>query len=220
MNIKATERNVIVKIELDNKEKYRFSNGTEIIIQKGFDYNLRQDAPSLAEIVDGDDLPSGSLCLVHHNASHPTFNIPNIFDEEGNEIKNLYSISTDMVFCYKEENKNWHPTKEFLITLRLYKEYKGFLVGIEPEQIPQMLYVVSGKVNGIDLSGKVVITSKFSDYEIIFHEDGRETSLVRTRVREIFGINNELTEQVMNGEILIGSNLKKAKKINKCQTNQ
>ncbi|MEO9210788.1 MAG: hypothetical protein ABI208_06805 [Ginsengibacter sp.] len=207
----APERNIVVKIDLENKEKYKFASGIEIILVKGFNFNRREDSPSIGTIIDGDNLPHGALCLVHHNSTHDTFKIPNVIDEKGHLLEDLYSISTDMVFCFKEEGKNWQPTKEFLITLRLYREYTGVLLGIEPKQIPQMLYVVCGKVGDKDLSGKVVITSKFSDYEVIFNENGRETSLVRTRVREVMGINTELTKEVKDGKILIGNNLETAK---------
>lgn len=211
MDIKATSRNVVVEVEMDNKEKYTFSNGTTIRIQKGFGYDLRKEWPTFGKIIDGGGLPKDALVLIHHNSTHESFKIPNIFDDEGNRINNLYSISSDMVFCFREENKSWQPTTDFLITLRMYREYKGILLDIKPTKIPQMLYVVSGILDGKDLSGKVIITSKYADYEVIFFEDGREQSLIRTRVREVMGVSNELTNEVHSGKVLIGNNLENAK---------
>lgn len=208
MELIATKRNVLVNIQLDNKTKLKFKSGVELFICKTYNYNLREDNPSICTIIDGGDLPKGSLALIHHNSVHDTYKISGIEDEEGNIMDNLFSIPNDMVFCYKEdENKEWIPNKDFLITLRVYKPYGGVIAGIRPDLVKQRLYVVKGEIEGTDLVGKVAVTTNFSDYEIIFREGGIEKSVIRTRSREILGIDLFSTSKVLSGEYLVGNNL-------------
>lgn len=213
MNLKATHRNTLVYIEKDNKEKYKFKSGVELFIVKGHSYNLREDNPSIGKIIDGEGLTKDSICLLHHNASHETYHIEGVEYDNGQIIKNLYSVPLDMIFCFKEdENKNWVANKGFLITLRLYKPYVGLIEGVPHNQIKHRLFVVNGNVEGAEVEGKVVIVSAYSDYEIIFREDNVEKSVIRTREREILGIDVEATKKVFNGEYLLGNNLEDAKK--------
>lgn len=219
MKLKAPVRNVLVRMQLDNKEKYKFANGMEIQIMKGFDFNKRIDSPSIGEVVDG-IIPTGAMCLLHHNSSHDSFKVFGYKNEAGKLIENLYSVAEDMVFCYKENGKEWQPMKDFLITLRIFKPYEGVLTGIEPKQIIQRLYCLSGKVSDYKVEGKAIIVTKHSDYEIIFHQDGKPSSIIRTRLRECLGIDYDLTNEIKNGKLLIGNNLEDAKILNEieCQT--
>lgn len=211
MMLKAPSRNVLIKIQLDNKEIYIFDNGNQLVISKGFDFNRRKDSPSFAKVVDGDNIPKGAVCLIHHNASHDSFKVFGVKDDEGKTINNLFSVAEDMVYMYKEEGKDWMPYKDFLITYRIFKPYLGILTGIEPEQVKQRLYIRKGNIPNYEVDGKVLFVTPFSDYECIFHENGKETSVIRTRSREVLGIDLDLTRRVLKGEYLIGNNLQTAK---------
>lgn len=215
MNLKATARNVLCYIETDNKEKYKFKSGVELYVVRGFNYNLREDNPSIAEVIDGEGFEQGDLILVHHNASHPTYHIEGIEAQGGQIIKNLYSVPQDMIFCRKgAENKDWIPNKDFLITLRVYKPYAGLIQGVQPDLVVNRLYVVKGDVDGYNMEGKVACVSPYSDYEIIYREDNIEKSVIRTRSREILGVDLSATEKVLSGEYLVGNNLSDTKKLN------
>jgi hypothetical protein len=64
------------------------------------------------------------------------------------------------------------------------------------------------------LDGKVVMVTKNSDYEIIFHNDeNREERMMKTWLREIMAIDENLTKQVKNGKILVGLGENYAKKL-------
>lgn len=207
MNLKAVERNYLVRMIMDNKEKYKLTDDIEIEIQRGYEFNRRLDACSFAIIIDGEGLPTGAEALVHHNAGTPSFQVPNL----KNEGQDVYSIPTDFLFCYREEGKDWMPAKDFLITKRIFKKYEGALFGIEPEQVSQRLYIEKGVYPNYEVEGKVCVVTKHSDYEIIFHDNGKEKSLVRTRTRELIAIDKNLTDEVKNGNLLIGNNLKDVK---------
>lgn len=218
MNYKAKSGSILIKIDSKQKERYSFGNGTTIHIEKGFDFNLRQDKASMAEIIDGENVPSGVECLVHHNAQEPTYEVFNeniLTQQEKLDGYKILSIPDDMCFCYFE-NGEWVPCKNFLITKRIFKPYKGALVGIEPELIKNRMYVVKGfdEWDGekTDLSGKVLVTLVNADYQIIFHtKENREESVIRTRSREILAIDEGVTKKVKEGELLVGLNHSESK---------
>lgn len=131
--------------------------------------------------------------------------LPKKKKKEGFKIR---SIEEDMCFCY-HDGKSWQPCKGFLISLRIFKEYKGLIVGVEHERINKRLYIVSGvdEYDGeiTDLSGKVCVVTENSDAELIFHDaENKEGRVIRTMNREIEAIDNDMTEQVQRGELLIG----------------
>lgn len=193
----ATKGNVVIKIDLDQKTKYRFPNGQEIFISRGHEYNLRLDNPNVAEVLDAENIPTGSLCLIHHNACQDSYKVF--------ELQNIFCVPTDLVFLYNF-NGEWQPNTGFLITQRIYKPYKGFLIGIENERIKNRLWVDKGIH-----AGKCVIVLRNSDYRIVYFIEGREYSLIRTREREVIGEDAELAEKIKTGEYFIGVNSKSSK---------
>ena len=78
------------------------------------------------------------------------------------------------------------------------------------------IYITSG-----ELTGNVVTTVISSDYEIIYQDDdGTEGRIIRLRYyndgndrNEIIAIEHELTEKVINGELLVGYNVSDATKL-------
>jgi len=212
---------VIVKINFKQKEKYQLTEGVTIEWQRGYNFNLREDRAASGYVIDGEGLPVGAYVLTNYLATEPSYEITNqtILTDEEKEIGfKVVSIPQDMVFCYLE-NGEWQPYFEYLITTRIFKEYKGVLVGIENEQIKNRLYVIKGEIewDGVkeDLAGKVCIVTEFSDYQIIFHDtDSKEQSVIRTRDREVLAVDNTLTKDVQNGELLIGISSVNSAKLN------
>jgi len=102
--MKALKGNVIIKINTKQKWKYALTEDIELYIEKGFDFNKRQDMPSRAEVIDGEGLPAGAEILIHHNATGDSYEVPYIHEflteEEIEEDYKIYSIPMDMCFAY------------------------------------------------------------------------------------------------------------------------
>jgi hypothetical protein len=100
--------------------------------------------------------------------------------------------------------------------LRIFEPYTGFLQGVEPTLIKNKIYVTSG-----DLAGNVVGTVISSDYEIIYqNDDGTEGKIIRLRYypegndrNEVISVEHEMTQKVINGDLLIGYNISDAAKL-------
>ena len=112
-----------------------------------------------------------------------------------------------MIFLYRKGDA-WFPVKGFETGLRVFKPYEGILQGIEPKLVKDKLFITSG-----NLKGKVCLTLKSCDYQIVFQDiNGREGNIIRLRHsddefhprEEIVAVDNEATELVQKGELLIG----------------
>lgn len=211
--LKATKANVLIEVDMDNKTKYRFDNGTEIFISRGHNYNLREDAASVGKVLSAEKIPKGSMVLIHHNATQDSYKIFNLGKD------NVFSVPNDQVFLFND-GSGWQPNDNFLITYRIFRRYKGLILGVEPERVEGRLYVIKGKIDDDSepLDGKVAIVTPNSDYEIIFHENGKSKSIIRTRSREILAEDVEMTTEVNKGdytsEYIIGNNSKDAQPLN------
>lgn len=221
--MKAIKGNVIIKMDVLQKWKYNLTEDIQIQIEKGHDFNLRQDRPSRGYCINGDGIPYDAEVLVHHLTTEMNYEVPYIHEfltekeiEDGFQI---FNIPEDMVFAYRTDKKEWTPYKHFLITQRLFKEYEGPLTGMPKEKIKNRLLVVNGKDEWdgeeTDLSGKVMIVTENSDYEIIFHDtDNRPYSIIRTRQRELVAIDEGLTKQVFDKKIFVGLDEKNCHPLN------
>jgi hypothetical protein len=215
--MKAIRGKVLVRIDTKQKERYALEGGPTIIIEKGYNFNLREDRASMGEVVHAYDIPTGAMVLIHHNATDKTYSVESndiLTDEEYRNGHRILSIPEDMVFCYNE-GSGWIPCKNFLLTKRIFKPYKGSLVGIQPEQVKNRMYVVSGwdEWDGKkkDLSGEVVVSLVNCDYLVIWHtKENKEDMLIRTRHREIIGLDSGLKKDIQKGKYLIGNTLKDA----------
>ena len=216
-NLKHVYGRVVVKIDEQYKNSWKFSDGTQIRYERGFNnFNRRQTSPTNAIVISGENIPAGVEILVHPNAVHDSNRIFN-YKDSNDDIK-YYSIHTDMCFAWYD-GKSYKPLPPYEFALRVFKPYEGKLSGIEPEQMKDTLFVTSG-----DLKGKVVSTLKASDYEIVFqNRDGKEGNLIRfrpfgdkekQREEEAVAILEHVTEKVLKGEYLVGISLSDAKQIN------
>lgn len=209
--MRALRNKVLIRIDMTQKEKYSLGNGKTLHWQRGFNFNLREDRATYGYVVDGNGMKEGTPVLVNYLSTEPSYAADNetiLTEEEKKEGFRIRNIEADMIFCYFDGEK-WQPCKGFLITKRIFKPYNGLLVGIEHERIKGRLYVVKGfdEYDGevTDLSGKVCCVTPHSDVELIWHdESSRERRLIRTMNREIEAIDNDMTEQVKNGELLVG----------------
>jgi hypothetical protein len=223
INLKTNDGRILVKIDTQYKNSYRFGNGTNIRLERQFNnLNRRETEPINAIVEYSDYIPKGSEILIHHNSVHDTnriFNYGNISDDLKNDVIYL-SLPKEECYCYREVNSStWNACYGFALAERVFEPYVGIIDGIEPTELKNTFYITTG-----DLKGLVVRTLKSCDYEMIFQDnDGRENSLIRIRHfengwnerEEVVGVDYHLTGLVKKGKLLVGVNIKKAKVINK-----
>jgi hypothetical protein len=221
MKLKAPSNRVIIKVDLESKNSHTFKDGTKIKLERVYDnFNMRYVKPVNAEVVDATDMPVGSEILIHHNATHDTYKIFNYQKPtaEASSDMQYFSIPIEECFMWRSEKGSmWNPLNNFITGLRIFEPYTGFLQGVEPTLVKNKIYVTSG-----ELSGNVVGTVISSDYEIIYqNDDGTEGRIIRLRYypegndrNEVISVEHELTEKVVNGDLLIGYNISDAKKLN------
>lgn len=220
MKLKAPSNRVIIKVDLESKNSHTFKDGTKIKLERVYDnFNMRYVKPVNAEVVDAKDIPTGAEILIHHNATHDTYKIFNYqrpTTEASSDIQ-YFSIPIEECFMWREgKGSIWNALNNFVTALRIFKPYNGMLQGIEPEVMNNKLYITSG-----ELKGRAVNTVISSDYEIIYqNDDGTEGRIIRLRYypdgndrNEIIAINDNMTELIENGDLLVGYNKSDAKKL-------
>lgn len=233
MKVKSINGKILIKMNIKQKEKFALTKDINIDIQKGYNFNLREDRASFGYILDGNNMPNGAACLVHHLSIEPSYEVPYlhyfISDEDIREGFRVYNIPVDMCFCYREGKGEWQPCKDFLITKRIFtpaKELKGGLILPDninlPERVKGAMYVVSGfdseEGNNTDLSGLVCLTTENCDYQIIWHEeDNKEYSLIRTRLREIMAVDHDMSNLVKENKLYLGLTEKYCKTLSQWQ---
>jgi hypothetical protein len=237
MNLKAVENRVIVLIDIEGKNSYRFENGTVIRFERNWDtFDQKHTQPVNATVIDAKNIPIGAEILVHHNSCHPVNEVFNHSFLSGEQIASgikVFSIpetdcyvwrisepepvKIDGKYNYYRQGGEWQPLPGFILAERVYEPYRGIIEGIEPKLLKQRLYIKTG-----ELKGNVVITLKAADYQITFQDsNGRENRLIRCRHfegdwnerEEIIAIDHYNTERLLNGELLIGLESNNAKKI-------
>jgi hypothetical protein len=211
MGLKHVEGKVVVSCDMEGKNWHTFSDGTKIRRERQFDnMNKRESEPVNAIVLSAENIPEGVEILVHPNALIDSNRIHNYAPLSGKEADSdikYFSIPEDQCFCYRE-GKEWLPLPPYEKALRVFKPYAGSLEGIPPTMIKDCLYVLTG-----DLAGKVVLTVKASDYQIVFQDvNGIEGNLIRFRPHgdgekrepEAIAIHHNFTKKVLNQEYLIG----------------
>src|SRR5882762_184816 len=209
--LKAIENRVIVKIDTQSKNSHKFSDGTIIRLERGWNNLIKTETePVNAVVIDGSYIPKDSLILIHHNASHDTYRIFNYKNTSGEDIANsvkYYSIPEEQCYAW-HDGVEWKPMKNFAFGLRVFIPYEGKLQWVAPKLIKDVLYITSGY-----LKRKACHTLRASDYTIIFQGiNGQEERIVRCRHseqsgydrEEIVGVNKFITEMINEGKYLIG----------------
>lgn len=228
-NLCHTDGRVVCKVDMQMKNRHRFSNGVVIRRERQFnEFNRRITEPVNAIVISGEGIPKWSEMLVEHNAFHETNRINNYknnFENSESDRIRYFSIPRYECFAWRENGGQWNPIYPYEFGLRLFRPYKGTLQGIDPTKIKDVLFVTSGTY-----SGKVVKTLIACDYQIIYQDtNGRENYLIvfrpdgddkHGREPEAVAIMDELTEQVNKGEILIGYDIKDAKILLQWQNKQ
>lgn len=218
MALKHPDGRVIVKIDLEGKNSWRFSDGTTIRYERQFNnLNRRQTEPVNGICISGEGIKEGAEILVHHNAAEEINEILNYRQTSGSSIR-YYSIPVEQCFFW-HDGGTWQPLPPYETALRVFKPYKGLIQGVEPELLKDTLFVTSG-----ELKGEVVRTIKAADYQVVFQDiNGKEGNIIRFRPNgdertkrepEAVAVLNEVTGKVNSGEYLVGYELSDAKKLN------
>ncbi len=210
--LKATEKRVVISINLEGKNSHTFGDGTVIRVERKYNnLNLRETQPVNAFVIDSENIPAGAEVLISHNSLHDVNRIFGYKDSRSEDIVSdvkYYSIPEQDCFLWRLHVEQWSPCNGYATGLRLFLPYKGNLTGIEPKKLDNVLYITSGEFNG-----KVVHTLKACDYEIIFQgDDGREKRVIRCRHfendinerEELIAIDDGMTKKVNNGDVLVG----------------
>ena len=217
----ATWKRIFCSIDKDYKNHHTFDNGTTIR-QERFrnEFDRRITQPVNGTVIQSHFIPSGAECLLHHNAAHATYEIFDYKELDGSFLSgNLRYFSIPESECYAWRiDGDWQPCHGFAFGLRVFKPYTGSLSSILPIQVKNKLFITSG-----EYAGKVAMTAGHSDYEIVFRDrNGKEQKLIRLRhfeepenIREeIFSIDHETTDKVLNNEYLIGFSPVQCQKLN------
>lgn len=221
--LKHVEGRIIVKVDVEQKNFYTFQNGQTIRIERDYNNLDRSYTQQILGIcVDGKEVPKNAFVLFHFNSLHPSYQIYNHSTLSGEEIASgikMFSIPEEQVYLWKMPGeKEWNPCNGFAIAERVFRKYEGILLGIEPKKIPNCLYVKTG-----ELKGKVVRTLHACDAKLVFRNElGVDETIIRFRpfgnkathrLPEAIAIDEELTDGVKNGKILIGITIKDARSI-------
>lgn len=216
-NLKHVDGRVVIKVDMESKNTHQFSDGTVIRRERRFNnLNFREVNPSNATIVSAENMQKGSQVLVDYTSITESHRIYDC--ESGSSDIHYYSIKEEDCYAFRLDGSEWLPTKNCEFGMRVFKPHEGIIQGVEPTEIKSYLYVTTG-----DLTGLVCQTLKGCDYQIVFQNDrGREGALIRFRHsadesferEEIILVNNELTDKVNKGQLLVGYTSSDAKTIN------
>lgn len=201
---------IFISVDMDFKNHTRI-NDSDISLKRDVDnFDKRVTRPINGIVINAENIPSGAECLIHHNATHPTYEIFDYKEISGEYISgNERYFSIPVTECYAwRANGEWNPCEGFEFGLRIFKPYGGSLSGILPTQIKNKLFITSG-----ELKNKVVITKAACDYEMVYQDkNGKENRLIRIRHfnepqnirQEIIAIDTNATKEVENNKLLIG----------------
>lgn len=214
--IKSVKGKIVVKLDLDSKNSWQFENGMKIRYERNFNnMNRNYTQPVNCIVIDGEGITKGSEILVKPNAIHDSYRIFDYKQEYGNV--RYYSVNPE--FCFAWHNGcEWIPFGVFDFALQVYQPYEGVLHGIESKMLKDYLYVTTGK-----LKGYVVKTLVASNHKVTFQDiNGREGNIIKFRPfgdknrrmeAEALYIDNNLTQKVNNGKLLVGTDISDARKI-------
>lgn len=220
--IEHTTKRVVIKVDIEQKNSYRFGNGQVLVMFKNTNQmDRRYYAPVSGIVISAEEIPIGSEVLVEHNSCEPTNEIFE-YKDDNSDIK-YFSVPelevyvwrrTEMPYYEKHDLvdiyvglvpktilpystnpiiSEWHPTKYYAIAERVYEPYTGIFHGIKPSVIKNTLLIKTG-----ELKGKIVHIVKNGQYEIIYQDTNGKPNqiLVTFHVED----QNELYDPILNAK--------------------
>jgi hypothetical protein len=211
--MKAKKNNIIVKVDLEQKEKHVIEgvNGEKIELYIGREYaiNKREANPCVGEVVHNPNeeypyIKEGDMLVLHYN----TFENVNYLIEKTGTIA-LYSIPLRTHDWNNKRNEwewNWnylifgkivdgeiHPLCNNLICERIKMPQQSEII-INPVErnYPDRVKClrVSPEIDYIE-AGQTLMIKKMGDYEIVLHIGGREARVIKTWQEDVIAIINE-----------------------------
>ncbi len=199
--LKHVQGRAIIRVNVESKNVTTFAGGITFRRERRFNnFNFREVNPSNGFVISAENMVKGAEVLFDYTAMHDS---NKIFDYKTNSNDVVYySIKEEDCYAWRMGRDEWKPTPNYEFGLRCYLPYAGKLIGIQPTFLKDTLYITTG-----ELKGKVVLTLKGCDYQIVFTDtDGREGNIIRiNRSRdEIVCVSHRLTDKLNNGELLVG----------------
>lgn len=220
MSLKSVSGRVVIRIDIESKNSWKFSNGTTIRLERQYNnFNRRETTPTNAIVVHSEFIPEGSEILVHQNATNESNRIYN--HQQSSDIGDIryYSIPEDHCFIWKDTDGNWQPLPPYETALRVFRPYKGLISAIEPTLLKDTLWVTSG-----ELKSTCVATLKASDFQVVFQDsNGKEGNVIRfrpygdekhEREPEAIAILNAETKNIKEAKLYVGLSPSDCKPLN------
>jgi len=208
INILPVYKRIIVMVDTEAKNKTKLTQDITIHRVRNINnFNNIEKNPVNGVVISGEGYEGGEEVLLDHNSAHPSQELFNHgFDLPENN--KLYAIPIDEIYLYRKDKQSaWMPCNGFMLVEKVFEPYNGF-IEMPPTELVDKLFVTEG-----EYKHKVVATDKYCFYTLIYQgDDGKETSISRMRNNEfeLMGIENGLTEKVLNNELLIGERPNKA----------
>lgn len=211
---------VVVKADVDGKNWHTFASGQRIRIERQYNNLDRKHTEQvLGEVVSAEGMPAGAMVLFHHNAIHPSNLITANTQLSGTEIASgirFFSFKEDECYLWKMPGEQeWNPAKNFATAYYLFEPYAGPLIGMQPKKLTDILYIAKGG----RYEGYACNVLKAAGMPIVFiNEGGVEEIIIRLRTfteyserEEIAAINEDITNKVKAGKILVGTSIRDCK---------
>lgn len=223
--IEHTEKRIVVKVDTESKNTYRFGNGQILFMFPNTNQlDRRYTQPVNGIVVSAEDIPVGAEVLLEHNSCHPTNEIVELKDDNP-DIK-YYSVPELEVYVWRKIGEiKFRATADLHITDNWETsgvDYNSFKVEETDlaEWQPTKYYAIAERVyepytgifHGIkpsvikntlliktgELKGKIVHTVKNGQYEIIYQDtNGQPNEILVT-----FHVENEdeLSDLILNAK--------------------
>jgi len=196
--MRAIGETVLVMIDKEQKNSHKIStpNGDiELYISRDTNFNSRERNHTCGTVIsDSKNYREGEIVVFHHNSCTPASMV-----DESNGVHEIYSVRDSHIF-FKLIDGDEVPVGEYMIAKRLYEpssKKSKIILSTENKKLDDRFYIesVSEDVEGIK-SGDVVISAKMSDYEVVYHFNGREQRCVRIRESDVYAIDNSMKKGV------------------------
>lgn len=199
--IKPVGKRVIILAEKEQKNKHQFTkeDGTigELYVDNQFSWDSRiTNTTQGILLTDFKNLKAGTYVLVHHNSMVDECEL--VHDDIPHTHR-LYAVDEHFVY-FGVKDGEIIPTDGFMLVERLYEPEDvssgGIILTIEPVKIHNKLRVLAtSKSNTEFKKGDVVITYKFSDYEMTHNVNGKMEKIIRLRQSDCLAIDHDFDKR-------------------------
>lgn len=181
MGIMSSVNNKItVLVDLSQKDKM-IIDGIEFYTALKFDSNYREKSPTIATVVEGNEIvKSGDVLLCHHNL----FYLPSpyhLYDE-------LFSIPfSNILFAKISSNMGIEPICGNIICNRISIE-ADMLLPVELRKTHDKVYKVFDSREMEYNNGDIIFTRPRAGYDIVYNHNGEEKRITKVHKDQICAV--------------------------------